>query len=93
MHPHCFHFPTQQPTTHAGKRVKLTCDQEGDAVNPEAQEDLSAAELPSAQAGGQQAKGERRFRGQRVETPSHPGEIRMGKFMLHGETRPRKAYT
>jgi pre-mRNA-splicing factor ATP-dependent RNA helicase DHX38/PRP16 len=57
--------------------VKLTCDQEQDAANPEAEEDQSAPSLTAtaeeAGGGGGQGKGERRFRAQRVETPSHPG--------------------
>ncbi|KAF5843773.1 P-loop containing nucleoside triphosphate hydrolase protein [Dunaliella salina] len=58
------------------KRVKLTCDQETDAANPEAQEEeVAAADLPMSREGGGGQKGERRFRTQRVETPSHPGGV------------------
>eukprot|EP00200_Dunaliella_tertiolecta_P008619 CAMPEP_0202370528 /NCGR_PEP_ID=MMETSP1127-20130417/2125_1 /ASSEMBLY_ACC=CAM_ASM_000462 /TAXON_ID=3047 /ORGANISM="Dunaliella tertiolecta, Strain CCMP1320" /LENGTH=1402 /DNA_ID=CAMNT_0048966503 /DNA_START=21 /DNA_END=4229 /DNA_ORIENTATION=- len=58
------------------KRVKLTCDQETDAANPEPQgEEVTAADLPMSREGGGGQKGERRFRSQRVETPSHPGGV------------------
>jgi hypothetical protein len=53
---------------HAGKRVKLSYDDDAAASNPEADVGLSG---PSSADGG--GAPERRFRGQRTETPSHPG--------------------
>jgi hypothetical protein len=55
----------------AGKRVKLSYEQEagegGDA-------DGASAAPPRATSGSQPV---RQFRGQRVDTPSHPGESNM----------------
>lgn len=56
----------------AGKKIKLSYEDDvATAVNPQrGEEDSDGAAAGPASAPGQ----ERRFRGQRIDTPSHPGE-------------------
>lgn len=57
------------PRVHAGKRVKLAYEQDADATNPE--EEVGA----DAEAAAREAPQQRKYRGARVETPSHPGML------------------